>query len=251
MAATLTSLNKALDALEAFKVRSEWTLAQLSAHLELTRPSLYRILRNLEARGYVRQDPQTKRFRLGLRTWELATTAVNEMGLQRALRPELQALVENTGEQATLWAYDHGDAFVLERVESPHRVRSFTPLGTCEPAHLLASGRCLLAFQDEQEIARVLGQLTETELRSTFPEGASARFERLRAQGFDVSRGDRSPDLYAVAAPVRDYSGGVVAALAISGPSTRFGDSVMDAFAKDIAERARAASRQLGHQAGE
>lgn len=244
----LTSLNKALDALESFTVdRPEWSLAELSAHLRLTRPSLHRILRNLEARGYLRQDPVTRRYQLGLKTWDLATVALDGFGLQRTARPWLHALAETTGEQATLWIYDLGDAVCVDRVEGPQRVRSYTRIGTREPAHLLAAGRSLLAFQSETEVARVVAALGEdAELRTVVPEGLPARLQAIRDRGHDVSQGDRWADVYAVGAPVRDYSGLAVAAIGVSGPSSRFDEAAVLSIGRRLIEAARTVSGQLG-----
>ncbi|MGH3343189.1 MAG: IclR family transcriptional regulator [Carbonactinosporaceae bacterium] len=244
----LTSLNKALDVLEAFSAdRPEWSLSELGAHLGLASPGLYRILRNLEARGYVRQDAGSRRYRLGLKSWEVAAVALDGFALQHAARPWLHALTESTGEQATLWIYDKGEVVCIDRAEGSQRVRSYTRIGTREPAHLLSTGRCLLAFQDEREVARVLGALTDG-VGEVVPEGLATRLALIRERGYEVSPGDRWPDVYAVGAPVLDYSGAAVAAIAISGPSSRFDATAVAGFAHDLVETANAASRQLGHR---
>jgi IclR family transcriptional regulator, KDG regulon repressor len=248
----LSSLNRALDVLETFTAEvPEWSLGRLSEHLGTAKPTLHRILGNLKARGYVRQDPDTRRYRLGLRAWEVGVVAMGGFDLQRAAKPLLQDLTETTGEQATLWVYDNGDAVCVERAEASQRVRSHTRIGTREPAYLLATGRCLLAYVDEPELDRVCLFVDGTAGRLTSPEALRRTLATVRERRFDVSRGDRWPDVYAVGSPVWDYTGDVVAAMGVSGPATRFDDGTVPFLSEQVRGASEALSRKLGHQAGE
>lgn len=239
----LSSLNKALDVLEAFTPQDrEWSLGDLSARLGLAKPTLRRVLQNLVARGWVRQDDATRRYGLGLKCWEVGMAAVGG-GLSETAGPFLRRAAEATGEQATLWVYDRGDAVCIDRAEASHRVRSFTRLGTREPAHLLAGGCCLLADEDEVEIARVLAA-------SDDPGGVARRLDDVRRLGYVVSRGARWHDVFAVAAPLRDRSDTTVAAVSVSGPSARFGEEAIDRIAGAVRAAAAGASVQLGSRAG-
>lgn len=244
----MSSLNRALDVLEAFSLEQpEWDLGRLSRHLDQAKPTLHRTLENLKLRGYVHQDPESRRYRLGVRAWEVGAVAMGAFDLQRAARPLLEDLAKTTGEQPTLWLYDNGDAVCVERAEASQRVRSHTRIGTREPAHLLASGRCLLGYVDEDELERVLrtvedagGPLTVRRLRQILAE--------IPERGFDVSRGDRWPDVYAVGAPIRDYTGGAVSAMSVSGPATRFDDDVIAQLGEQVREATSLLSQQLGYR---
>ena len=175
--------------------------------------------------------------------------ALDGFGLQRTARPWLHTLAETTGEQATLWIYDRGDAVCVDRVEGPQRVRSYTRVGTREPAHLLAAGRSLLAFQTESNVTDVLAALADDpDLRAAVPEGLPARLRDIRERGYDVSEGDRWPDVYAVGAPVRDYAGLAAAAIGVSGPSTRFDPAAVHLIVERLVDAAREVSGQMGHQ---
>lgn len=236
----LSSLNKALDVLEAFTFdRPQWSLGELGDHLGLAKPTLRRVLQNLVARGYVRQDPDLRRYRLGMKSWEVGVVAIGGFSLNEVVKPHLRWLAETTGEQATLWVYDQGDGICIDRAEASQRVRSYTRLGTREPAHLLAGGRCVLAYQDAAEFDRlasqhdVVGDLAE-------------QLARVRERGYEVSHGDRWPDVYAVGSPIRDHTGMAVAALCVSGPAVRFEAAAVERIAKVTVQAATMASEDLG-----
>jgi DNA-binding IclR family transcriptional regulator len=208
---------------------------------------LRRLLLNLADRGYVRQDPLTRLYRLGLRCWQLGVVAVGGLGLQALLQPLLLALARQTLEQVTVWVYEDGDAICVQRAEGSQRVRSSTQIGAREPAHLLASGKCLLAGLPADRLAADLA-------RFALP---SARLEELRAElalarqrGYAVSEGDRWAGVSAVAAPVLDHTGTAVASMSVSGPSGRFPADVVLTVAAAVTAATIHASAELGFQGG-
>lgn len=245
----LHTLNRALDVLEAFEPGdSGLSLALLSDRSGITKPTLRRLLQNLVGRGYVEQDPQTRLYRLGLRCWDLGTIAVHGLGLA-VVAPLLRQLAHETREQVTLWVYDGGRAVCVQRAESSQRVSTQTRLGTREPAHLMAAGRCLLAGVDMVAVHRDLTQfrIPRAELDDLDEELARLRLDEAAVS---VSAGNRWPDVYAVAAPVRGHLGQVIASLSVSGPKTRLDDDTVLRISEQVRRAAARASEALGFSNG-
>jgi DNA-binding IclR family transcriptional regulator len=234
---TLGSVNRALDVLEAFTAeRPRWGLSSLSRELGIGKTTLHRLLKNLQERGYVRQDPTTRQYLLGLRALQLGRAALAETPTEVA-HPHLRELSRATGEQTTLWGVEGSDAVCVAKVAGHHPLRAHTDLGAREPAHLMATGRCILAFRPIEEVRTVLGELADV---------VASRLETIRERGFDLSRGERWPEISAAAAPVRDHRGEVVASAAVSAPTSHFGERELDEAADAVIAAAAAIATDLG-----
>ena len=167
-------------------------------------------------------------------------------GLAEAARRQLELLVPKVGETAHLAVYDRGDMTYLDVVECAAPLRVHSQLGARNPAYTVASGKVCLAFLDE--LSR------EQYLADHFPRhGDLIAFRRelaeARDRGFAVNRGDWVPGVIGVAAPVRDRSGAVVAAVTISGPASRLIGGRVNQVAGAVAAAAREVSRHLGFPA--
>ena len=231
----LATLNRALDVLEAFsEERVEWGLSELSRELGVGKPTLHRVLRNLEHRGYLRQDPVSKRYRLGYAALRISQVAIAATPIDAA-NPRLRELARSVGEQTTLWVLDVDHAVCVAKISGRHALRTHTDLGAREPVFFIASGRCLVADHDEGALVGLPGY---------------ARFhgnlEGIREQGYEISRGDRWPDVGAVAAPIRDHRQRIVAAVAVSAALSRFDEHQFQAIAIAVRDAAADISRELG-----
>lgn len=213
----------------------------------MAKPTVRRVLINLIERGYVEQDTQTRSYRLGIRCWQVGSAAVAVADLRSAVDGRLKALAHATGEQATLWVYDAGDAICIDRAEGPQRVRSFTRLGTRESTIGLATGRCLLSGQPEEEIDRVLTGLDGEQRAGRAMEAWRDHLKVVAERGYDVSTEDRWEGVSAAGAAIRDHAGVVVGAVGVSGPSQRV-EAVMDALVHEVRDVADTMSAHLGHR---
>ena len=243
----LTSVNRALDVLEALSDEPDLGLADLAARLEMAKPTVRRLLINLIDRGYVAQDPGSRRYRLGLRCLQLRVDAVRSRDVSSHARDQIQRIAAETGEQTALWVYDDGAAVCVDRVESRRQLRSHISLGSREPAWLLAAGRCLLSGRPIAEVDRLLHD-EATELGDHDVARLKDRLERVAAQGYDVSIGDRWPEISAAAAIVRDHHGDVVAAIGLSGPTSRLPTDRLESLAQDLTEAVQVGPEAIDDQ---
>ncbi len=242
----LGSVSKALDVLEVFShEKPEMALGEIANKLQMGKSTVHKLLQTLLHRGFVAQNPDTRRYRLGLRNWQLGNLAVGTIDMRGVAAPHLKRLAALTGEQLTLWVLENGWAVCIDRIESRHRVRNYTSTGTVERPEDFASGRCLLAFASESEISLAVERVHRKRGKEAADE-LEERLEIIRSAGYDTNPGDLWEEIRAIAAPFFGHTG-TVGSISVSGPKSRFDEGAIEAMLPQLLEVARELSVQLGH----
>ncbi len=207
-----------------------------------------RALRTLDQAGLVERDEASREYRLGWRLFALAARGADQRLLALA-PPVLHDLVAALGETAHLSVRD-GDAVVTLLTEaSPSVVRAIEWTGRAVPAHCTSAGRALLLDHDEGSLRALLG---DGELPAPGPGAPrdigelARRIVAARALGYAAIDGEFEDGHAGVAAPVRNFSGRIVAALNVSAPAFRLGGRRLDAAGREIRARADELSSRLG-----
>jgi DNA-binding IclR family transcriptional regulator len=206
-----------LEALAAAEV--DLGTNEIARRTGINASSVSRLLATLASGGLVRQVPDTGRYRLGLRLFQLGTAAVARLGLREIARPHLEALVAATGETATVSVAGEGEAITLDFVQSAASVRSVARVGRPSVGHATAVGKVLLAFGGASP-GRSLHAYTARTI--TDPQVLDAELTRVAERGWAEAVGEREEDLNAIAAPVLDRRGDLAAILGVQGPASRF-----------------------------
>ena len=194
-----------------------------------------RLLATLVDGGLVRHIPATGRYRLGIRILQLASVARENLDIPVLARPYLEELTELTGETATLSMPGRRDVLTVDFAQSDSSVRSVAAIGRNSVAHATAVGKVFLAWGGrlpEGELAAYTGRTV------TDRAALAVQIDRVRAQGWAQAAGEREAELNAVAAPVCDATGRLVAILGVQGPATRFTQRAMRTAAGAVRERA-------------
>lgn len=216
-------------------------VTEVARALGLNASTAHRILKALVAAGYVAQNTNSERYRLGREAFLLGHAARRTLGLEAAMSL-LERLAEETGESANLVIRDGSAGLVVLRVESRHPLRFTQPAGTRIPLYCTSSGKALLAFAEDYraEVAALhdLRQLTPTTITS--PQHLLLDLEQTRDRGFSVNRAERIPGVCGIAAPVLDTDGRAMAALAVQGPEVRISDDRIPALGALVTETAQA-----------
>ena len=244
--------------LEVLAERSEGLpFTDLAAALGMPAASTNRLLRTLTDAGFVREETDSGRYVLGGRFLRLAGKVLQRRSQLRALaRGYLQELVDRTGETANIATLDGASASFIDQVQSDRLVRGGTFLRA--PLHCSAAGKSLLAFQPAAARDEIIERL---ELTSLTPRTIADRtrlrgeLEHVRAVGYSVDDEEMEIGSRCIGAPIL-LAGEAVAAISISGPTTRItGDVVrpLSAAVLDVAERlsASVAEQFPGLEAGE
>ncbi len=222
-------------------------VTELAAELGLTKSNVHRLLSTLTGLGYVRHSPENGRYEVSLKIWELATHVVARLDIKRVAAEPLARLAAETGETVHLSLFDAGEVVYIDKIESTQPVRTVSRIGVRIPAHCVATGKAMLAFQPQDVIEKAFANLQRFTPHTVVDRAALLeQLARVRQKGVAVSLGEWQDQVYGMAAPIRDASGLVIAAIGIAGPATRLGARERHAHAPRIAAAAERISRALG-----
>jgi len=243
------TLHRALDVLEFLARTGEpVALANISDAVDSPKATMHRMLATLQSRGYVSQEAETGRYGVGIRCFELGSLWAQKLDLRVVASPYLRRLNDETGEMVHLALYERGDVIYVEKLGSPHPIVAQSYVGRRCPAYSVSTGRALLAFMPEAEINRVLaGPLpSHTDRTVTDPAQLLELLEEVRHSGYATNDGSFRVGVCGVAAPVRDYTGAVVASVGICVPEQRFGAERLEVLRHQTIAAAAAISAELG-----
>ena len=200
------------------------TLAQLAAQMQVPKSTLMRLLHSMEAQGYVLHMPADRGYVTGTRSVSLALKTLRGSNMRRECRAVLRALVRRLGETCNLTVPDAGRVLYVERVDTAEPLRMHVQPGTWVPMHCTASGKLFLASMSLLERQGVLAHmpLPRSSPRTIVERGAlEAELDRIAKRGIGIDNEEFVRGMIAVAVPVRDHEGKLVAAIACHGPSAR------------------------------
>jgi IclR family acetate operon transcriptional repressor len=243
----VAAVERAAAVLDALGDDAELGTNEVARRTGLHPSSVSRLLATLADAGLVEHVSETGRYRLGLRLLELGNAVLARLDLREVARPHLRALVEETGETATLSAPGDPDAITVDFVQSASSVQGVARVGRPSVAHATATGKVALAFGEVALPAGPLAALTE---RTIADRKALAReVEHVRDRGWAQAAGEREDDLNAIAAPVHGSRGELAAVLGVQGPASRFGEQEMARALEPLLAHAAAISEALGWRA--
>ncbi len=223
-------------------------VTELARRLGLHKSTASRLLATLERRGLVEQDDETGKYRLGLVVIRLAERAERTLDLRGLALPELERLARLTHETVGLGVIDGDQLLTVAQVDGPNLIAVGDWTGRSTPLHCVASGKVLMASQAEREVVRVVkrGLARYTERTIVDLEPLLEELARIRRRGYATAIGEYELGLNAVAAPVHDARGQVIAAVDIWGPTFRLTPRRMPELAAQVREAASAISVRLG-----
>jgi IclR family acetate operon transcriptional repressor len=229
------SVERALDVLEALaSAGKQMGVSELGQVAGLPYATIHRLTATLVTRGYVRQDPRSRKYLLGARLVKLGASAGRVLG--DWIQPYLQELVDLTGETANLALLEDGDVVYVAQVSSGRMMRMFTEVGQRVPPHGTAVGKVLLAHQPRQAVERILernGLPAATPNTTTDPDALLTELDLVRTQGYALDMEEQEVGVCCVAVPALPMDGWV-AAMSVSGPTGRMGQETRGRIIADM-----------------
>lgn len=242
------TVQKALNLLEAL-VRSGQPrrLTELSRELGLTKPNVYRLLSTLSILGYVKKDPSTSLYSPTLKLWEMGSMLVRDVDLQAVAGPRLRRLCEESRESVQLAVFDSGYVVYVDKVDSAQPLKATTSIGSRVPATVVSTGKAMLAWLSPEALDRAFEHVKRyTPITLTKRKDIERDLEETRERGYAVNRGEFRAGVCGVAAPVRDRSGSVVAAVGVWGSEK----NILGARREELAHLAVSAARDISREMG-
>ena len=218
----------------------------LARRIGVNPSSASRLLGTLERGGLVEREPGGP-YRLGLHLVALADRVLARLDVRDLARPHLRALVDATGETATLSVPGGDEAVTVDFIPGGASVVSMARLGRPSVGHATAAGKVVLAFGRDGMAPAGSGELARFTERTIVDAGAlAAEIERVRERGWAEAEGEREPDLNALAAPVFGRGGELEAVLGLQGPAARLTAERRAEVLPALLEASRELSRALG-----
>jgi IclR family pca regulon transcriptional regulator len=214
----IEAVARGLEVITAFRPGCPvMSLSEVATATGLARPTARRILLTLEELGYVRQADSG--FTLTPRVLDLGTTYVRALGLWDVARPHQEALVAQTGESSSIAQLDGSDIVYVARVAVPKIITLAVTIGTRFPALQTSLGKVLLADLPADRLDAVLADPSRSGVTPRWcpdPAERDRALREVRAQGWAMTDEQLAPGIRSVAAPLRDGSGRVIAAMNVT-----------------------------------
>jgi IclR family transcriptional regulator, pca regulon regulatory protein len=245
------SLAKGMDVL-SLVVHSKTVLGitEISRVLNLSIGSVQRVTNTLQKLGYLRKDENKQGYVLGYKAWGLGLSIIKDIDLKRVAHPYLQELSQEIGETVNLAILDGRDIVYVDRIKTEQIININLSIGSRLPVYCTSMGKSLLAFLPDNEISKILDAIDIKPITPNTITDKSRLLEELqqvRQRGFSLNDRELEIGLRSVAAPVRDESKRVIAAVNIAVPSTRI---TLEELSTDLANKAVNVARIISEGMG-
>lgn len=225
----MSTLEKALRVLEAFKnSASGWGVRELAAHLGYNPATVQRVLQTLKKHGFIIQEADTRRYRLGNVYFDFVYILQNSLSAIQLVRPFMNQLAEVTGETVHLNIIDRWERLCIDSIESTQRLRINMAVGERSPLYAGATSKCLIAFSPPEFIEQYLNEVEFIPMTKNTPQDKGAFRQELieiRDKGYAVSLSERTEGIGSFSVPIKNYTGELLGALSLAIPEIRFNDN--------------------------
>jgi DNA-binding IclR family transcriptional regulator len=250
MAPMLESAGRVLTLLELFGPgERDLSLGQISERMDLPKSSVHRLLETLLEHEFVERDPITRRYRLGLRVFEIGSVAIHERGLHGAAHPIVDQVALQTRETCHLAVLSGTDAVYVYKIDGAASIIMSSRVGGRAPCYCTSIGKVLIAWSGDEIFKRVVRSGLKAYTPNTITNQArlAAELDKVRRKGHALDLEEFERGLRCIAAPVRDQSGRVVAARGIAGPASRLTTDRIRSLASGVMSAADVVSRNVGY----
>jgi IclR family transcriptional regulator, acetate operon repressor len=248
-------MGSAVTTLRVLEVVSELQpvgVSDVARNLNVPKSSAQRALAALSEAGWIRKvdGDSLSRWVLTPRALIVGSHAGGEVGLTTLARPAMEHLHAQTQETIHLLVHDGDFMVIVERLESPHVLRSSYPLGMRAPITSSSSGKAFLAAMSREQAGDIISHGLPATTDSSITDQAQMleEIDSTRSRGYALNHGELTPDISSVAAAILDARHAPVAALTISVPSQRMTEDRWDSYGVMALEAAQRVSAELGHK---
>ena len=244
------AVERALQILECFDDQHpERGISEIAQAVGLHKATAYRIVTTLANYGYLEWVAEGQKYRLGLELSNLGFKVIRRMDLRQEALPFMKELVEEWDETCDLSIFDQGKVFYIEVLRGDHALTISAAVGQRLPAYCTASGKLFLAYLPEPELNKTLNRpLTKyTENTITSPDELRKQLEQIYSQGYAVDYEEYEQGVCAIAAPIFNRRGSVIATIGSPSPISRMTPERIAQIAESFKKAARAISQRMGY----
>lgn len=241
-----------MDILTLFTTTNEpLSVSEISQQLKAPKSSTYEILETMVYKGFLQFDNDMKKYKPGIKLFEVGTSYLNNTDLTKDTRPYLESLVKATNETAFLAVPDKTEIVYLDKVESLSSIRTTASLGTRLPMYLTGLGKAILAAYTDGKILELAKEIQFNPVNENTIKDIDSLMddiEQTRKRGYAVDNQEREKGVYCIAVPIYDYTNQPIAAISVAGLVTRMKEKNEKQFSRYLIDTALELSRRFGYK---
>jgi DNA-binding IclR family transcriptional regulator len=231
------SLYKALRIMDCFTVQSpELGITEISEHLGLYKSNVHNIVDTFVKAGYLEQNPENEKYRLGIKILELGNVISSNMNIRRTMLPYMQELADYTNETVYLGMPSDSEVIYLDSSSPKNQLSTRSMLGVKAPLYCTGIGKAMLAFMPAETAGAVCakGLKKYTDQTIAEPEALLAELAAIRSRGYSIDNMEHEYGIKCIGMPILNQKKQVVAGISVSGPSLRFDDDKIRDYATKL-----------------
>lgn len=247
------SVDRAISVLEYLARHGESGVSEVATALEVHKSTAFRLLGALEARGFVDQPTERGKYSLGFGVVRLASAVSGQLDVTQQAGPVCDRLATEIGETVNVAVLEEEYAVHVSQRFGPSAVTTHNWVGQLTPLHATASGKVLMAHIGAKRLTELLrqsGLAAFTPHTLTSQTEIEKQLSRCLERGYAIAREEFEIGLNAIAVPIRNADGSVIAAVSASGPAYRFDDARMEEVTPSLIAGAAEISYRLGYLGG-
>jgi IclR family transcriptional regulator, KDG regulon repressor len=246
------SVSRALDIITLVSLKKGGLgVTEIANQIDINKSSVYRILSTLVQYGYIEQDSETGRYKLGYKFLEVSSKLLESIDLRAEARPYLQELENLTNEVIHLVVYDQGEVVYIEKLEGNETLRMHSKVGKRAPMHCTSVGKAILAYLPSNVVLDILdrkGMPMHTDKTITNRDSFLQELIEVRKRGYALDLEENEYGITCIAVPIFDHLGKVIAAVSISGPTMRMTKERMEQLQSQMIQIGKKISKRLGFE---
>ncbi|MDA3129041.1 IclR family transcriptional regulator [Aliibacillus thermotolerans] len=248
------SVDRALTIIKIVSTKKEgYGVTELAEKLGLNKSSIFRLLATLMEHGFIEQDSETKKYRLGYQYLELSAKLLDSIDIRKEATPYLKELESLSNEVIHLVIYSQKEAVYIEKLEGNETLRMHSQVGKIAPMHCTSAGKTILAYLPERTVEEIIdekGLPKHTENTITNREALFQDLEKIRKRGYGKEVEENEVGITCIAAPIFNFRGEIAGSISISGPTIRMSEERLEELKGPLMEAGRKVSLRLGFRNG-
>ena len=245
----IQSVARTLNILNCFEKNEELQIAEISSMVGITKSTTHHLLATLKELNFIKQNPHTRGYQLGLQIFKLGYAYFNQLNLVKIARPYIKGLCEESRETVHLGELSGSQVLYLDKIEGPMSISMRSRIGSTKQAYCTGIGKILLAYQNDSEIQELLSDLVLeplTENTITDKTELVKKLKEYRKQGYSIDNEEIEDGLLCIGSPIYDITGKVIAAISLSAPKYRIENQINILISK-VMETASRISAEMGY----
>lgn len=228
----------------------EMKLTEISDELDINKSTLHGLISTLKFHGFVDQDEDNQKYRLGLYLIQLGEIASKSLDIIEITSPIIEEVCAKLQETVHIGRLDDLEVVYVNKKESTQSMRIFTNIGARNPAYCTGVGKAMLAYLDEETLKEIIPEELpkRSEYTITDKNELLKDLKTIKENGYAFDNEEFSIGLRCVAAPIFDYEGKARYGISVSGPAVRMTDDKIQESIKLIKEAAELISQKIGYK---